>query len=162
MLRRAPWSFGIGAVAIGALACLLISYYYQGQLEKRDDRIVAAKSELKRFEERFRSSSGRIRLTPRDALDVVENLRDMIEDVSERQGGFAVFDQGPPFTPKEFARYERRYRIRAQVLREFFLSKLPASERNDRVQRAYNGPLTLDGLRLIAEDLERLARKVPD
>lgn len=162
LIRRTPWSFAIGAVAAAALASLLLSWYYQRQLATREDRIVAAQSELKRFEERFRSSSARLRGTPRDALDLVENLRDMIENATERQGLFSAFGKDTPFTPKEFARYERRYRVRAQVLREFFLSKLPPAERSERVQRAYEGPLTLDGLRLIADDLDGLARKVPD
>ena len=162
LIRRAPWSFAIGAVAAAALASVPLSHYYQRQLTTRDDRIVAAQWELKRFEERFRSSHARIKGTPRDALDLVETLRDMIENANERQGLFSAFGTDTAFTPKEFARYERRYRVRAQVLREFFLSKLPPAERSDRVQRAYEGPLTLDALRLIADDLERLARKMPD
>jgi hypothetical protein len=161
-IRRAPWSFAIGAVAAAVLASLLVSQYYHRQLAARDGRIVAAQSELKRFEERFKSSHARIKGTPRDALDLVEILRDMIENATERQGLFSAFGTDTPFTPKDFARYERRYRVRAQVLREFFLSKLPPAERSERVQRAYEGPLTLDALRLIADDLERLARKVPD
>lgn len=152
----------MAAVAAAAAAALVVSASYRGQLAGRDERVRAAQSELKRFEERFKSSSLRVRGAPRDALDVVENLRDMIEDARERRGPFSTFDRAAPFTPREFARYERRYRVRAQVLREFFLSKLPAAERRDAVQRAYDAPLSLEGLRLIADDLERLARKLPD
>ena len=162
MLRRARWSVAVAAIVAAAVAGFVVSSYYRSQLAGRDDRIRSAQSELKRFEERFKGGSPRIRGAPRDALDVVENLRDMIDDAHERRGPFFAFDKAAPFTPREFARYERRYRVRAQVLREFFLSKLPAAERHDGVQRAYDGPLSLDGLRLIADDLERLARKVPD
>jgi len=161
-IRRAPWSVAITAVVAGALASAVVSYYFERQLARREDQIVAVHAELTRVEERLKGASAKVRGTARDALDVVENLRDIIQDARERQWGLPAFDTRSPFTPTEFARYERRYRVRAQVLREFFLSKLPASERNDAVQRAYDGPLTLEGLRLIADDLERLARKVPD
>ncbi|MEN8265013.1 MAG: hypothetical protein ABFR82_16320 [Nitrospirota bacterium] len=64
------------------------------------------------------------------------------------------------FPLKRNAEYHIRFKVDAISIRDEFLSRLPQGSKNDRVFQGYEYPLNRSGIKMIADDLERMAKLI--
>ncbi|HMK22366.1 MAG TPA: hypothetical protein VK466_08515 [Terriglobales bacterium] len=170
VIRRSWRAFSLALVAasllVGLAVLRLSDYRYEKRIEAAEQQRDAANVSVGTLTKLLvgKGEGPTNARLQQEALNVVERLRDLLEDVEERQlEGLRVATAPvvPTFREKEIARFERRYRVSAKVLRDAMLQRLGEHARDDSASPKYDAPLGVAMLKTIAADLERLARMLP-
>ena len=118
----------------------------------------------------------------RRVLDVVAEIRPFLAERGSRDRSllFARTGRGREMSDEERQRdwdaqtnallcnsfetatdFDNRYKVNTILLRDELLSRLPDGSKNEREFRAYEHPTNPIGMRMVADDLERLAKSLP-
>lgn len=104
-----------------------------------------------------------LRQAAHDAIALAQQVHGLLAVVSaeaakpSHRAVALVWGEFLPLTQR--LQFERDVRVRAKMLRNSLLACLPIGERDEQAIKAYDAAEpTLESLRLIAQDLERLAR----
>lgn len=111
--------------------------------------------EIRAFIERYRRSDDLI-----NSNEWLEMTR--VQDEEERQRLWHKFTSAMSRTSSErMSEWERRFKVEALVLRDELLSRLPKQQVTKRTDSSYENPVNYFGYCDVADDLERMARQLP-
>ena len=157
-------SVGVMTLLAGALIWSAVQWGYGRELSLKTARIEGLEREVSRAVQVGQKPNAQIR---DETLDFVYELRRFIESAVQAmkaQGVVATASRavflGADAPPVELVLgFDRRFRVRAGLLRKDLLSRLSVSDRDEQATPKYE-ERTVSAMRAVADDLERLARRL--
>lgn len=181
VIRQAPWSFGIAVMSLVSFFLILMllgfGLWYGRELRTKQADIESLEREVRRFQWQIaqgpRTTTEQNRALRENTLRLVGELRRYVESTIEAAKQESRFATAIATASRSISivlgvlpdkielDHDRFFRVRVAVLRDDLLLRLPPTARDEMVMGQYGRP-TLDAMRAVANDLERLARMLPD